>query len=653
MKNTNTKSRYLLSIAGQASFVILAALFLSTALYAQSTLFSFQATLSNEVTPATDIFEMEFKLYDAAANGTQIGVTNLVPAVDVKNRTFTVWLDFGAAAFPGADRFIEISYRRKRSDSFNTVAARWQILSVPYAIRALNATTADTALNITGFDPGDFVQTTDPRLSDERNPLPGSNNYIQNTTAQQSSADFNISGNGTANVFNVATQYNIGGNRILGNAGGNNVFAGVGAGAVNAGSENSFFGRNAGFSNATGSINSFFGNSAGSRNTTGSGNSIFGAFAGNFNSTGESNSFFGLDAGNSNTSGSNNAFFGAGAGRGNTTSNFNAFFGTNAGSSNSTGNNNAFFGTSAGFNNSTGQFNVFFGEGTGTGNTTGSGNTFIGRDADFASPGATGNNNTLLGLNTRVVSGVNNSTAIGVNATVSTSDTIVLGTRVQITEIQGITKMTSRQNGASQDFAAETFPISANGDGRDGGLVANTLVFRFFDGGPSSSPVCFRPKSLPTTAGGYVLTNCSSDVFSSLANKTDMKPFSDGLDVINRLKPIAFRWKDGGGSDFGFNAEDVAEIAPNLVKRNEKGEANDVNKNVLNVLFINAFKEQQAQIKAQQVQIEQQQQQIDALKQLVCQINQQAEACKQKEERKEAQSRKFDGKFRIQTGEKK
>jgi hypothetical protein len=66
----------------------------------------------------------------------------------------------------------------------------------------LNASNADAATNATnasqlgGVAANQFVQTNDSRLLDARNPLPNSANYIQNTTSQQSSSNFNISGNG-------------------------------------------------------------------------------------------------------------------------------------------------------------------------------------------------------------------------------------------------------------------------------------------------------------------------------------------------------------------------------------------------------------------------------------------------------------------------
>src|SRR5207237_8765898 len=95
----------------------------------------------------------------------------------------------------------------------------------------------------------------------------GSGNYIQNATSQQASSNFNISGNGKANIFDATTQFNLAGSRVLSNTGNANLFAGVGAGQANTGFSNSFFGSNAGLNNTTGLGNAFFATSAGSANT--------------------------------------------------------------------------------------------------------------------------------------------------------------------------------------------------------------------------------------------------------------------------------------------------------------------------------------------------------------------------------------------------
>lgn len=510
-------------------------------------------------------------------------------------------------------------------------------------------------------------------------------NFIQNTTTQQSSSNFNISGNGTAggtlsgSILNATIQFNISGNRVLSVAGTANTFAGTGAGNSNTtgfgnafvgtnagysnatsiynsffgynagysnttgndnaffgtaagynnttGLQNAFFGRSAGYSNTTGIVNSFFGYSAGFYNTegnsnsffgqgagfsniTGSGNSLVGASAGFYNTTGFNNSFVGVSAGYNNTTGYNNAFFGAQAGYSTTTSinnSFfgtaagynstgaqNAFFGTSAGQSNTTGSDNAFVGMNAGYNTTTGSQNVLFGRSTGFYNTTGNYNVFLGMSAGLGN--TTGSSNTVIGAAANV--GANNltyATALGAEATVSTSNTVALG------------------RSAGQDTV----------------LIPGMLQLNLL-GGAGSNHLC-------RNASNQIAT-CSS----SLRYKTNVAPFTAGLSLVRRLRPITFIWKDGGMADLGFGAEDVAKINPLFVIYNDKGQVEGVKYDRLSVAFVNAFKEQQAQIEAQQTQLKQHQSHIEAqrqqlkqqqilidgLKKLLCKKDPDADICR-------------------------
>lgn len=384
---------------------------------AQTTEFTFQGRLLDGGLPPTGSYDIEFTLWDSLVDGTQLGPTETKAGVSVSGGIFTVRLDFGAQ-FTGPARFIEISVKPSGPGAFTPLAPRQPITSTPYAVKSLDADTAATAndaSNLGGVPAADFVVTTDPRMTDDRNPTAGSANYIQNQNAgPQSSSNFNISGNGTAggtlsgNIVSAATQFNVGTNRILSSPS-SNLFAGIGAGQNNTtgsfnnffgfsaglstttGSDNGFFGTNAGANNTTGDRNTFFGANTGQTNSTGSDNAFFGTFSGITNSTGFENSFFGSGAGFFNTTGNNNSFFGRSAGRANTTGGFNSFFGTNAGRENTTGANNAFFGGFAGASNTTGNSNSFFGLDAGFNNTAGIDNSFFGREA--------GRNNTTANRN--------------------------------------------------------------------------------------------------------------------------------------------------------------------------------------------------------------------------------------------------------------
>src|SRR5438309_1797145 len=243
----------------------------ASAAFAQTSSFTYQGRLTDSGTPANHNSHLQFALWDSLSGGAQVGSTQTLNTVAVSNGVFTVSLDFGANAFNGANRFLEIS-ARPTGGSFTLLTPRQQVTSTPYAIRSANASSADTATNATnatnattatnatqlgGIAASQYVQTNDSRLSDARPPTPGSSNYIQNASAQQSASNFNISGNGTAggtlsgNVVSATTQYNLNGFRILSNPGTGNLFAGAGAGAANTtGTRNTFFGSNAGLMQA-------------------------------------------------------------------------------------------------------------------------------------------------------------------------------------------------------------------------------------------------------------------------------------------------------------------------------------------------------------------------------------------------------------------
>lgn len=495
---------------------------------------------------------------------------------------FSTTLDFGAAAFPGAAHWLEISVRAGASTgAYTTLTPRQPVNSTPYAIRALSAET------VTGSVPASQLTGTLPPSV-----LPAGGSYINNSTAQQAASNFNISGDGTAggtlsgNLVNAATQYNLGGQRVLRTIESNgNLFVGIRSGESNSighansffgqeagrttttGDNNSFFGRLAGRSNETGQFNSFFGSSTGVGNTSGRYNSFFGSSAGSSNETGEENAYFGYAAGNlsngfgnsffGSQAGANaaltsyNSFFGRRAGLNTTKASYNAFFGTEAGVANTNGRNNSFFGAYAGAVNTTGANNTFVGYSAAPLNDTGSYNTFIGYAGGFTNTG--GSNNTLIGANANVgVAGLNYATAIGAGAQVLSHNTINLG---------------------------------RSGDRT---LLGGDLYFKSSVPGGGSTPLC--------VSGGWGLVRSATNLYrvdtcsSSQRYKSNIEPLQHGLRLIQRLRPVTFDWKERNEHDLGFIAEEVAEVEPLLTFRNEKGEIEGVKYQLVSAVLVNAVK---------------------------------------------------------------
>ena len=706
--------------------------------WAQPTAFTYQGKLTDAGNPANGNYDLQYQLFDTPTVGTgaQQGASLVRTPVAASAGVFTVTLDFGANVFNGAARYLEIAVRPAGSpDPYTTLAPRQPITSAPYAIRSLVSTAADglsvACVNCVTSSQIQAVQGAQVSGAIPVASIPaGSNNYIQNAAALQPGANFNIAGDGTAggtlsgNVVNAATQYNIGGVRVLSSAGTRNTFTGVSAGQANAsGLDNAFFGFNAGLSNSTGArntyagvgagqanvnghdstffgfnaglnntgtgganavanFNSFFGANAGRSVTFGGFNSFFGGSAGS-NSTGNTNSFFGFGAGSSNAgddnaifgvsagqinkgnrnsifgvsagrqsffgvpdpanTGDDNSFFGNGAGAHNTASG-NAFFGSGAGSANTTSARNAFFGASAGINTDGGSNsfdllgadNSFFGYQAGKGNVGGRTNAYFGSNAGLVADGAqnsffganagksngftvnntfigynTGSSNisggtiTLIGANANVAfDGLGNATAIGANALVTRSNSIVLGGSSSVTAI---------------------VPGSIE--------IGGTIMLGSVGPGAGGFALCRNSGNSPG-----LITFCSS----SLRYKTDVQPFSAGLALVRRLHPISFTWKSDHTRDLGLGAEDVAAVEPLLTFRNDKSEIEGVKYDRLSAVLVNAVQEQQTRIERQQRKLEQtqltnrrqqqqletQQTQIGSLKRLVCLSHPLANICK-------------------------
>jgi hypothetical protein len=357
-------------MAKKIFYILTTILFLASAVLAQTASFTFQGKLNDGGIAANGTYQFQFKLFDA--NGVQVGQTlSDIPAT-VTNGIFAANLDFGANSFDGAARFIEIGVRQNGSaQPYTILNPRQAITATPYAVKSLKseqATVADNSLNLGGIAANQYVQTIDSRLSDDRNPLPNSPNYIQNGTSQQALSNFNVSGEGKANVLSANLQFNIGGARV-------------------------------------------------------------------FHLSGNFNTFVGFETGNALTSGTFNAIFGTSGGRMLTTGTNNSFFGSLAGRDNSTGNDNSFFGQAAGLKNTNGAGNSFFGYGAGVDITGGARNTFVGYLTGQGNTNET--DNTFIGYKANGAAGITNATAIGANAFVTQSNSLVLGTNLVTVQVPG------------------------------------------------------------------------------------------------------------------------------------------------------------------------------------------------------------------------
>ncbi len=403
-------------------------------------------------------------------------------------------------------------------------------------------------------------------------------------TVQLGTGNVGIGTNNPAAKLDVAGDLKVSGN-ILGtlnlNAGTVNLNAG-GALQINGspfvsnfGTDNTYLGSNAGNMSMDARENTATGSSALHSNTTGGGNTASGYSALSQNTTGAGNTASGYFALFENTTGSANTASGEFAMYGNTT-----------------GNTNTASGYAALFENTTGSDNTALGDFALDQNRTGSNNTALGDFAGFTTninnANRTGSNNTFIGYNSGPGTAVeiDNATAIGANALVSASNTLVLGA-------PGV----SVAIGAST--AATTLQVAGNI--RVGTSGTNGCIQGF--------------------GGSAIAGTCSSD----MRLKRDIEPFVSVLDKVTQLEPVSYNWNTdehpeyhfGGERTQGLIAQDVEKVFPNMVSTDERG-YKAVNYSQLPLLLLQALRElktnSDSTIHEQQSQIQELKTEIEALK---------------------------------------
>jgi trimeric autotransporter adhesin len=244
--------------------------------------------------------------------------------------------------------------------------------------------------------------------------------------------------------------------------------------------------------------------------------------------------------------GDQNTATGAGALLSNTTGSQSTANGAFALFSNTEGNVNTAIGDQALFNNTTGFANTANGEAALFSNTEGSSNTANGVNALVSN--TTGGNNTALGF--------------GAGNSVSTASNVIC-------------------------VGANVFGADVSNSCFIGNIYSNVQPIVGTD-----------PDSVTINSNGRL----GRGNVSSRRYKHDIKPMDTASETLYALKPVSFRYnKEYDGTQtlaFGLIAEEVAEVAPDLVGRNPDGQPESVRYEQVNVMLLNEFlKEHHAFVK--------------------------------------------------------
>jgi hypothetical protein len=310
---------------------------------------------------------------------------------------------------------------------------------------------------------------------------------------------------------------------------------GTGALSMDAGDANSAFGQSALLSNTTGSFNTATGLGALQTSSTGNNNTATGANALFANTIGIANTANGYSALSNNTTGNDNNASGVKALYGNTTGYRNAAVG-----------NYALVNNTSGFSNEAAGFGALWH------NTTGSNNTATGYAALYSN--TTGSNNIAIG-----------------------------------------------------PYAAY-YPTTGSGNIHIGnhGTAADNAAIRIGVQGTQKSTSIAGISGVNVTGGATVVVNTLGQLgvrSSSRRYKEDIRSMGDSSERLLKLRPVTFEYKqaDEKGQkpkQYGLIAEEVAQVMPELVVYNQKGQPEAIAYEALAPLLLNELKREHARADA-------------------------------------------------------
>ncbi len=232
-------------------------------------------------------------------------------------------------------------------------------------------------------------------------------------------------------------------------------------------------------------------------------------------------------------------------------------------------------------------------------NTTGSGNTAIGNFALIDND--TGSNNTAVGNGALAINaGANDNTAIGAgalgNGTTSGGNTAIgSGALANNTFLGGFNTAVGAGALSNNSVGMANIAVGATAGGNVtsasgviciGAAGADVSLSTWIGNIYNTTTVSGTTLPVIVSDGGQLGTTSSARRF-----KGDIRAMDKASEAILALKPVTFHYKSDakGTPQFGLIAEEVAEVNPDLVVRDNGGEIYTVRYEAVNAMLLNEF----------------------------------------------------------------
>jgi Chaperone of endosialidase len=289
---------------------------------------------------------------------------------------------------------------------------------------------------------------------------------------------------------------------------------------------------------------------------------------------------------------------------------------------NTEGHGNTANGAFALLNNTTGSFNTAVGEEALEDHTPGDDNTAVGHAALLYD--TMGARNTAVGKSALLQNMGNENTAVGqaalINNTTGENNTAV-GTGALVANQNG------EDNTAIGNYALQ---FNTTGDlnvalgwnaGSSVTTADNVICIGASVAGQNVSNSCYIGQIWNQPGGSQaVYVNSEGKLGAQVSSrrfKDEIKPIEKASEVIYALKPVSFRYKaeiePTRPRAYGFVAEDVAEVSPDLVTQGRDGHVMAVRYDAVNAMLLNEFLKEHRRNEEQEATITRLQKQIEAL----------------------------------------
>jgi hypothetical protein len=301
----------------------------------------------------------------------------------------------------------------------------------------------------------------------------------------------------------------------------------------------------------------------------------------------------------------------------NTSGNFNTGLGGGALALNN-GDSNTAVGAGAMLLNTSGGANVAVGTDALLYNDDGFANTAVGKQALFSN--TSGNQNTALGENA-LFSNIdgNHNTATGQFALASNDH----GTENTASGYQALAQNT----GGAFNVAVGNNSLFSNTTGQENTAIGHSAGFNqdtgtgnvYIGDGVSgvageSGHTYIRNINFTSVSGGNadsvtvdLTTGLLGHASSSRRYKEDIRPMDKASETLYQLNPVIYRYKKEidptHSAAFGLIAEEVAQVNPELVARNAKGQPESVHYEMVNAMLLNEFLKEHRKVEEQQAAI--------------------------------------------------